>query len=244
LGGLLIAEGVTSRAEATSDGETGTVSGRTVVTGLTIQGVEVTVDAEGVHVADNDLPIPLGDVTGTLNESLVDMGLSIFVAEPIDLIDGATASRSLGGLIITMKPKVLAQNLPPELLSQVPPQVPGFLTTFDQTITLSLGGVAVRASASPPLPPPPPPPPPGDGTGGGGGIPPGPAVAPPAPEPTTAPQPSPASGSQAPGGASLPVAVAVAGLVLAAVGSRGLRVVADRALFGAPAAAACTLEES
>ncbi|MEX2459174.1 MAG: hypothetical protein WD770_09325 [Actinomycetota bacterium] len=244
LAGVIAIEQVTSFAEATSDGTTAKLAGRTVVTGVTVQGVEVTVDRDGVHADGNDAPIPIAGVTDPMNEQLAAAGIAMFVAEPLDNVDGPTATRSLGGLIITFQPKVLAQNLPPGVLSGLPPEVPGFLTTFDQTITIALAGIAVRASASPPFvaPPPPPPPPPIDG--GGGGVPPAPSVAPPAVEPTTRPQPSPVSGSEPPSGASLPVAVAVAGLVLAAVGSRGLRVVADRALFGAPATAACPLEES
>ena len=243
LAGVIGIEEVTSFAEATSDGTTGKLSGRTVVKGVTIQDVAVTVDRDGVHAAGNDAPIPIAGTTDPMNEQLAAAGISMFVAEPLDTIDGPTAARSLGGLIITFQPKVLAQNLPPGILSGLPPEVPGFLTTFDQTITIALGGIAVRASASPPFAPPPPPPPPPSGDDGGLGVPPAPSVAPPAAEPTTGPAPSPVSGSEPPSGASLPVAVAVAGLVLAAVGSRGLRVVADRALFGAPATAACTLEE-
>jgi len=241
LGGLVQISKVTSVAEASTDGTTGEVTGRTLVTGLTIQGVEMSVDADGVHLPDNDVPIPIRDVTNPLNEGLLAAGMSIFVAEPIDQVEGASASRSLGGLIITFKPTVLAANLPPEIISQIPPDVPGFLTTFDQTITIALGGVAVRASAGSPLPPPPPPP-----TGGGvppvtgGGAPPPPITEPPSTGPAGEPTPSGSSGP--PAGATLPMWAAVMGGLFAAASSRVLRHVADKALLAAPIADACPLK--
>jgi hypothetical protein len=240
LGGLLTVSQVTTVAEASTDGKTGKVSGRTLVNGLVIQGVEMRVDSDGVHLADTEVPIPIRDVTNPLNEGLVAAGMSVFVAEPIDEVDGPNAARSLGGLIITFKPKVLAANLPPEIISQIPPQVPVFLTTFDQTITLALGGVAVRASAPPALPPPPPPPPPPPT--GGGGVPPaapGPIVSPPAP--TDEGEPSPAGSSEPPAGVTLPLWMAIVGGLFAGISSRVLRHVADKALLAAPITDACPL---
>ncbi len=239
IAGVIKIEQVSTVAEATSDGTTAKLSGRTLVSGLTIQGNEFTVDSDGIHAPmENNVPIPIRDVTGPLNEQLLQLGIQMFVAEPIDLIEGAAASRSLGGLIITFKPKTLASNIPPEIISQIPPDVPGFLTTFDQTITIALGGVAVRAAASPPVPPPPPPPPPG---GDGGTLPPAPGpIVSPAP-PGDGVTPVPTGTTEPPAGATLPVWMGVGGGLFAGISSRVLRRVADKALLGEATADACPL---
>ena len=238
MGGVVKVDAVSSVATATSDGEKGKVTGRTLVTGVTIQDVEFSVDAEGVHLGREGVELP-EDVDEQLNEQLAAAGLAMFVAEPLDAVNGATASRSIGGLIIVFTPKTLAQHVPREVLSALPPEVPSFVSSFDQTITIALGGVAVRTSAGnpPPLGPPPVPPVVGGSTGPGTApeAPPAPVTTPPATTPT------PSSSSGAPAGATLPAAAAAVGLVGVAATSRALRRVADKALTDVAAGTACPL---
>jgi hypothetical protein len=244
LGGIVKIEQVRSVATAETDGVKGTVTGRTVVTGLTIQDVEFTVDHDGVHAAGEAIPFPGG--TDPINEQLALAGLSLFIAEPLDVVEGAEASRSIGGLIIVLETKTLADNLPPDLFSQLPPEVPPFLYDSNRTLTISLGGVAVSATAGGVLPPPPPPttPPPPDTGAGGTEVPPGPVVEPPPPEVPPAPGSTPASSDEPPAGGTLPIALAVFGSLGIVATSRALRRVADKALLDAPAAAACIIAET
>jgi hypothetical protein len=252
LGGLVTIESVRSVATATSDGVKGEVTGRTLVTGLTIQGQEFTVDRNGVHVAGNDLPPPPGALD-SINEQLAAIGISVFIAEPLDQLDGPSAARSIGGLIIVVKGKTLGDRLPPITvppppdlpppLPQIPPP-PAAVTDYNRTLTISLGAVAVTTSAGGFLPPPPPPPttlpPPVDEVP----LPPAPIVSPAPVDSPPAPGTSPAASNGTPAGKTLPISIAVAGLIGAAATSRGLRRVADKALADTPAGAVCTLEDS
>jgi hypothetical protein len=149
LGGFITIGGVTTTASATSDGTTGSVSGSTVVANVNIAGTPVTIDANGIE-ADGKTealaaPIP------TLNTLLKELGISLAVTSPTDVVGGASAVRTLDGLRISINITELdaAANkfsslLPSKLTSELPVAFPN-----GQVFTLDLGTVTVSSDASP-----------------------------------------------------------------------------------------------
>jgi hypothetical protein len=143
-GGLVKIQSVVSTATARSDGDRGTVAGTTTVQGASVAGHAVSIDADGVHVE--------GQGTGTaaiqqaVNGALKSAGLTIELAPPIDRISGASASRDLPGLLVTMNDKAvdrLVSLLPASEQQQIRGQV-----TFDQEMTITLAPVSVNATAA------------------------------------------------------------------------------------------------
>lgn len=144
LTGLITFDSVVTRATARSDGEKGTVAGTTTVTGAEVAGNAVVIDATGVHVADQGLETAV--VQQTINQALNQFGVSMELSAPVDTIEGAKASRSLGGLLIRIKTATiepLIAALPAELQSEIRGQI-----TFDQDITLQFAPAAVTAVAA------------------------------------------------------------------------------------------------
>lgn len=144
LGGVITFDGVVTRATARSDGEKGTVAGTTTITGAQVAGNAVRIDATGVHVADQGLDTAV--VQQTINQVLNQFGVSMELSAPVDTIEGAKASRALGGLLVRIKTSAiepLIAALPAELQSQIRGQI-----TFDQDITLQFAPAAVTAGAA------------------------------------------------------------------------------------------------
>jgi len=144
LTGVITFDSVVTRAAARSDGEKGTVAGTTTITGAEVAGNAVVIDATGVHVADQGLDTAV--VQQSVNQALNQFGVSMELSAPVDTIEGARASRALGGLLIrirtsTIEPLIAA--LPAELQSQIRGQI-----TFDQDITLQFAPAAVAAGAA------------------------------------------------------------------------------------------------
>ena len=143
-GGLITFDSVVTRATARSDGEKGTVAGTTTVTGAEVAGNAVVIDATGVHVADQGLDAAV--VQQTINQALNQFGVSMELSAPVDTIEGAKASRSLGGLLVRIKTSTiepLIEALPAELQAQIRGQI-----TFDQDITLQFAPAVVSAVAA------------------------------------------------------------------------------------------------
>lgn len=157
-GGVITIDSVVSRVTARSNGQTGTLAGKTTVAGARVQGVgDVVIDSSGVHVADQG--IGSAPVQQALNGVLNQLGISMELAEPVDTKQGPKATRVLGGLLIRMKSSTLEPliaALPEPLQGQVRGQL-----TLDQIVTISLAPAAVTAGAAkafvfepPALPPP------------------------------------------------------------------------------------------
>jgi hypothetical protein len=149
LAGLICIGSVTSTATATSDGTTGKVGGSTVVSNVVIAGQPATVDTSGIHAAGNSSPgAPSLSVMNTL---LFQLGMTMTVTNPTDVVKGAAASRTLDGLRITINLTTLdaAANkfstlLPASFTSQLPLPIPN-----SQQLTMDLGTVSVSSTASP-----------------------------------------------------------------------------------------------
>jgi hypothetical protein len=145
LGGIIKIDSVVTRAAARSDGEKGKVAGTTTVTGASVQGVGgVIIDSNGVHVADQSAGTAAQQQA--LNQVLNQLGITMQLSRPVDSSAGPKASRSLGGLLISIKSSTiepLIAALPPELQTQIRGQV-----TFDQVIAVQIAPAAVSAGAA------------------------------------------------------------------------------------------------
>ncbi len=151
LGGFINIGSVTSTATAASNGTTGTLTGSTEVQNMTIAGVPVTVDANGIEADGQAAPLslPISSINTLLNE----LGISIAMTNATDKTNGPSASRTLQGLTFTIDLKTLdsaanefASLLPSSFTSQLPVALPD-----DQQLTLELAPVSVSSTASPPF---------------------------------------------------------------------------------------------
>jgi hypothetical protein len=177
LGGMIHFDAVASTAQAVSDGTKATVEGGISFTGLTIaditiegrkiQGVSGTIDDKGVHIAGRDLGGPPGKALKPLTDALAQRGIAMTFAQPIDTVQGASGSRSVDGLLITMHgstaqpyfdmlPSQVRSQLeqgacPPSQVPPPPAPLPGCVpgVHFDQTISMVIAGVNVSTAAAP-----------------------------------------------------------------------------------------------
>ncbi|HVB92152.1 MAG TPA: hypothetical protein VND70_08645 [Acidimicrobiales bacterium] len=149
LGGLINIGSVTSTATATSNGTTGAVSGSTVASNVTVGGVPVTVSTSGIQAAGSGSPG--APSTAVLNSLLGQLGMTMTVANPTDAVSGASASRTLDGLRISVNittldaaANKLSSLLPASFTSKLPLAIPN-----EQVLTMDLGTVSVGSTASP-----------------------------------------------------------------------------------------------
>lgn len=96
-GGALTIDSVKSVAHATTDGKKATGTTATVVNGMKIGGVPVTVDNKGVHVQGQGSKLPSLDA---LNSMLKKFGITVFVAEPSKKVKGAAVNLFSGQLVV------------------------------------------------------------------------------------------------------------------------------------------------
>lgn len=148
LGGLVEIDEVSTVATVTSDGETAEIAGRTVVTGLRIDGNEFSIDEGGIHAGGEDQENP---VTGQFNENaaavLEGSGVMLTLAQPVDTTHGNRASRSAGGLIVQVSAERMEEafsGLPDEIENELRGQG----VAFTQTTTIVLAAVNVSSGAS------------------------------------------------------------------------------------------------
>ena len=154
--GVLRIDSVVTKATATSDGVEGTVEGKTVVSGITVANSGGQVGSDGITVGGQPVPVPVN--TAPIEDALSRAGITMRVAKPVDKVEGANASRTMGGLVVTFAPGTAG----------VPSQT-------SVTYHFAAATVSAAATTEPPEDPPPPfepSPPPSE-------------EAPPATEPTT-----------------------------------------------------------
>jgi hypothetical protein len=92
---------VQSTVEASSDGKTGAAKGTTTVSGATVAGVPVTIDENGVSANGNGLT--LDALNKTVNDALVQGGITLLVSAPQKVVDGASVVYTSGGLVFVFK---------------------------------------------------------------------------------------------------------------------------------------------
>jgi hypothetical protein len=102
LEGLITIESVVTTLEARSDGVTGSSSGQTVVSGLTVGDQRFVVDEQGVRPAGEDQAAAEWPDLGPANEQLNLLGLDIQSVFQAADADGASATRRANGLRITV----------------------------------------------------------------------------------------------------------------------------------------------
>ena len=95
-GGVIRIGSVTSTAQATTDGVTANGSGSTVVSGMTVAGVPVRVDEDGLHVATTSVPL----ATSTLTDAVKQLGLTALLTSPRVTRSAGTVSVNAGALVL------------------------------------------------------------------------------------------------------------------------------------------------
>jgi len=97
-GGVVEVGAVVSTASATSDGVTAKAEGRTTVTGVTVAGVPVAVDQDGIHVAGQSAanPVPVR----TVSDAVKALGLTIVLTEPRQVKQGGSVRHVSGALVV------------------------------------------------------------------------------------------------------------------------------------------------
>jgi hypothetical protein len=261
--GLLTIDAVVTDVAATSDGATTEVEGGTTVTGASVLGQPVTIDAEGIHVAGNGSGSVLGGILrpliGGLNDVLARAGLKVTVAGPVEAGGDTTGQLTAGGLRIDVE--LSPRTLPAlaALLDALPPienPVPGAPSVEDlfqiarahHPIAIEVARGAVSLSARPGFTRPPTTTParpatpsgatPGVAPTGTLGLPPVAGSAPTSPEGAPVPV---GAAAEIPAGAGIGGLVALALLSQPFIGDR-LAAMAQ-AILGAGGAAACPREE-
>lgn len=260
--GLLKIDALVTDVTATSDGTTTTVEGGTTITGASVLGQPVTIDADGIHAAGNGSgglrQLLVDPVVGIVNDVLEAAGLTVTLAGPVDLGEGETGQRLTTGLRIglDLSPQTVPQLT--ALLDALPPienPVPGAPGIEDllqvarahQIGSIDVGRALVSLTARPSRERDPDLPSTGGGAAPTGGTPtftPGALGLPPA-APVGLPQPG---GRPVPAGATseLPRGAGIGGLVLLALLSAPF--IGDRlggmaqAILGARGGATCPRE--
>lgn len=104
VGGVVKIDSVISDAMATTDGVKATAKGATKVTGMTVGGVPVTVDGDGVHVQGGASPVPVQTLQAQVNSALSNAGLTILMGAPTAHTEGARTLYKAASLIMVFEP--------------------------------------------------------------------------------------------------------------------------------------------
>lgn len=124
--GVVKIDSVISDAQASTDGVKAKASGKTVVSGMRVADMPVTVDGDGVHVMSTS-PLPVQTAQAAVNAALSNAGMTILLGPPSSHVKGSSVDYSAGNLIIFWAP-------------------PG-----GNDFTVTLGGAAVSVNAAPGL---------------------------------------------------------------------------------------------
>lgn len=125
IGGVIKIDSVTSDAVASTDGQSSSSSGLTVVQGMTIAGQKAYVDEQGVHIGEQGQPAN-AVASQIANQALNGGGFSFFISQPQQEQNAASSSYTAGSLYIVWAP-------------------PGSSNTF----LIALGGSRVSVTAAP-----------------------------------------------------------------------------------------------
>jgi len=163
LSGILQVDAVRTFAEARSNAETATVTGGVTGALVRFRTSLYYIDEKGFHgpkIAGQEIAYDVGPVNEAIAENLGQYGITMSLAGPIDVVEGARASRTIGGLVINFAAGALrpyVDLLPEPVRTEFRNNI-----SVNQTVTVVIGGVGVTAAANPlhvfELPPPPIPP--------------------------------------------------------------------------------------
>ena len=153
LAGLIHIASVTSNASITTDGTKPVLTGATGVVGMTVGGVPISIDAGGPHIGTGGTPA--GGPTASAESVLRQAGVTMSVAQPVDLVSRSRAERVVGGLTIQVKASTLDKYVK-ALPAPVGQQLSAVLN-LQQDLFLGFGSIdvnvgTVTAAASAPVP--------------------------------------------------------------------------------------------
>ena len=158
--GLIDIGSITSTANATSDGATGTGSAVTHVSGVTVLGQTASIGSDGLVLPN--FANSLGPITGPLVQNAISQvisGLGVTVTEfpAKEAAAGSGYTATSGGVSVRIDPPSSAAPLLEQAASQLAPlfpsqaaiipTLPGILQGY--TMTITLGRAAASANASP-----------------------------------------------------------------------------------------------
>lgn len=161
---LISIEGVVTDLTASSDGTTTEFSGGTTVTGATLAGQPITIDADGIHLGEAKPGDPLSGIVGmlssALNDAIESAGIHVTLAGPVELSGGGDGQLSSAGLRIDLD--LSASNFPAlmALIDSLPPieapipGVPGIedvlqVAKANNIVAVELGRAQVALAARP-----------------------------------------------------------------------------------------------
>jgi hypothetical protein len=144
--GLITIDSVVTDLTATSQGagKPPNLAGGTKVTGAKVAGRPVTIDAAGVHVDKNALPLPKS-LGKSLNDALKRAGLHVTVSAPIPLSDASHGRLASGGLRIDFDNSTRSVSALAALFDAIPSvgsPVPGVPSVDDIKVALQARNVA------------------------------------------------------------------------------------------------------
>jgi len=258
LGGIITLDGIVSTSTSTSDGTKGTTTGRTVLGGMTIAGQEFAFGPSGFVAAGQHTELPA--LPEQAAQALEQLGIKLVLSKPKRTVKGDQASGATSGLQLDLDSSVLRRQLDVLPLDDIvgalpgdPPELKSALQSLlglspRVVVTLGVATTQVDTVQGLEIPTDVPDNDPGatDGGGGsggtGGGAPSSSGAAPSSGAPGTAPGDAPSAdgtlddaalaGSGLPPLYSIPGAILVGGIALAAVGGSWLRKAGLLALGG------------
>lgn len=256
LGGLITLDGIVSTSVSSSDGATGTATGRTVLGGMTVAGQEFSFGPGGYVAASQKGEVP--PLPDQVTAALGQLGVTLNLSKPDRTVKGDQASLAASGLVVDIDTSVLRKKLDAlpldDIIGTLPDDPKELKSTLQAiaglsprvVVTLGVASTQVDTVQGIDIPTDVPDNDPGStpaggGAGGTGGSPSAGAV--PSSGPPTTPSgdapaaagdlpPAELTGSGLPPLYSIPGAILVGGIALAAVGGSWLRRAGVLALGG------------
>ncbi|GAB6985444.1 choice-of-anchor P family protein [Nocardioides pyridinolyticus] len=136
LEGLITLEGVVSTSTSTSDGAKGSATGRAVIGAITVAGQEFSAGPEGFTAAGQGAELPA--FPEQLTQALDQLGIELRLPKPDRTVRGDQASSQVAGLVVDIDVRTLRQQLdalPLEDIVGAFPNDPPELKSALQTLT-------------------------------------------------------------------------------------------------------------
>lgn len=155
LGGLLSIKGLDMTASSSSDGKKGTNTGHATIGAIGVAKQVISLDDKGLNLAGANVKLP--GLPETLTSALKAIGISIETVQTAATVQGADATFTAKGLIITVDTKPLrsALNAPfgilADIVKQLPPQLSdqlGPLLNLAPKFVVTIGDVRTKATAA------------------------------------------------------------------------------------------------
>jgi hypothetical protein len=154
IAGLVNIANLTSTANATSDGTTGTPTATLHLGQVTVDGESAYIDATGVHInttSSSTSGITPAQLQQTVNGTLAQDGISLRVLNPVLTTNGAQAEADAGGLQISIAHQIDVPFIPGEPTIPVPDLgnagLPAGLYSVTTSITFGLAQASVNATS-------------------------------------------------------------------------------------------------